>query len=228
MLNRREFVQAAAGTAMFTRITGAFPSAASYDLIVRGGRVIDPSLRVDAVRDVAIAGGRIAAVEPDIKAEATNTIDARGKIVVPGLLDIHTHAARAKDGPAICLADGVTGFIDAGSQGAERIDEVVAIAIGAAAGRVLINIGRTGILPDGDTMDLSRADVGARASRDRTAPRHHRRRQGAAVAGGRRRQRLRSAAARAGNRRPVQSARDDSHGSDDVAAGAPVRLAQAG
>ena len=126
MLNRREFVRAAAGTAMFTRITGAFPSAASYDLIVRGGRVIDPSLRIDAVRDIAIAGGRIAAVEPDIKAEATDTIDARGKIVVPGLLDIHTHAARAKDGPAICLADGVTGFIDAGSQGADRIDDVVA------------------------------------------------------------------------------------------------------
>ena len=48
MLNRREFVRAAAGTAMFTRITGAFPSEASYDLIVRGGRVIDPSLRIDA------------------------------------------------------------------------------------------------------------------------------------------------------------------------------------
>ena len=162
MLNRREFVRAAAGTAMFTRLTGAFPSAASYDLIVRGGRVIDPSLRIDAVRDIAIAGGRIAAVEPDIKAEATDTIDARGKIVVPGLLDIHTHAARVKDGPAICLADGVTGFIDAGSQGAERIDEVVAITRSAPqAARVLINIGRAGILPDGDTMDLARADVAA-------------------------------------------------------------------
>src|SRR5918995_636093 len=132
MMNRREFVRAAAGTAMFTQITGTFPSAASYDLIVRGGRVIDPSLRIDAVCDVAITGGRIAAVEPDIKAAATNAIDARGKIVVPGLIDIHTHAARVKDGPAICLADGV-----------------------------LINIGRAGILPDGDTMDLSRADVGA-------------------------------------------------------------------
>jgi dihydroorotase len=162
MLNRREFVRAAAGTAMFTRLTGAFPSAASYDLIVRGGRVIDPSLRIDAVRDVAIAGGRIAAVEHDIKAEATDTIDARGKIVVPGLLDIHTHAARAKDGPAICLADGVTGFIDAGSQGADRIDDVVAITRTAPqAARALINIGRAGILPDGDTMDLGRADVGA-------------------------------------------------------------------
>jgi dihydroorotase len=162
MLNRREFVRAAAGSAMFTRITGGFATAASYDLIVRGGRVIDPSLRIDALRDVAIAGGRIAAVEADIKAEAADTIDARGKIVVPGLIDIHTHAARAKDGPAICLADGVTGFIDAGSQGADRIDDVVAITRTAPqAARALINVGRAGILPDGDTMDLSRADVGA-------------------------------------------------------------------
>jgi dihydroorotase len=162
MMNRREFVRASAGAVMFTRITGAFPSAASYDLIVRGGRVIDPSLRIDAVRDVAIASGRIAAVEADIKADAADTIDARGKIVVPGLIDIHTHAARVKDGPAICLADGVTGFIDAGSQGADRIDDVVAITRTAPQpARALINIGRAGILPDGDTMDLSRADVGA-------------------------------------------------------------------
>ena len=85
-----------------------------------------------------------------------------GKLVVPGLIDIHTHAARAKDGPALCLADGVTGLIDAGSQGADRIGETIAVAKSAPQPcRVLINIGRAGILPEGDTMDLSRADVGA-------------------------------------------------------------------
>ena len=72
------------------------------------------------------------------------------------------HAARVKDGPAICLADGVTGFIDAGSQGADRIDDVVTITRTAPQpARVLINIGRAGIVPNGDTMDLSGADVGA-------------------------------------------------------------------
>ena len=85
-----------------------------------------------------------------------------GKLVVPGLIDIHTHAARVKDGPALCLADGVTGLIDAGSQGADRIGETIAVAKSAPQQcRVLINIGRAGILPEGDTMDLSRADVGA-------------------------------------------------------------------
>jgi dihydroorotase len=78
------------------------------------------------------------------------------------LIDIHTHAARSSDGPGLCLADGVTGFIDAGSQGADRIADVIAVAKSAPQPcRVLINIGRAGILPDGDTMDLNRADVAA-------------------------------------------------------------------
>src|SRR4029078_5910197 len=75
---------------------------------------------------------------------------------------IHTHAARSADGPARVLRDGVTGWIDAGSQGADHIGDPIGVA-GAAPqqGRVLINIGRAGILPDGDTMDLTRADVAA-------------------------------------------------------------------
>jgi dihydroorotase len=162
MLNRRQFVCAAAGAAVVARVTDVLAATANYDLIIKGGRVLDPSLRIDAIRDVAIAGGRIAAVEANIAADAAETIDARGKVVVPGLLDIHTHAARVKDGPALCLADGVTGFVDAGSQGADRINETIAVARSAPQlGRVLINIGRAGILPNGDTMDINRADVGA-------------------------------------------------------------------
>ena len=163
MLNRRQFVcAAAAGAAAFVRVGDVLAAPARYDLIIKGGRVIDPSLRVDAIRDVAIADGRIAAVEANVAGDAAETLDARGRIVVPGLLDIHTHAARVKEGPSLCLADGVTGFVDAGSQGADRIDESIAVAKSAPQPcRVLINIGRAGILPDGDTMDISRADVGA-------------------------------------------------------------------
>ena len=157
MLNRRRFFFTAAGAAF------ALPAPATkYDLIVKGGRVIDPSQKLNAIRDIAIAGGRIAAVKASIDGDAAQTIDARGKLVVPGLIDIHTHAARVNDGPTLCLRDGVTGFIDAGSQGADGISETVAVAKSARQqGRVLINIGRAGILPEGDTMDIKRADVAA-------------------------------------------------------------------
>jgi dihydroorotase len=135
-------------------------AATKYDLIIKGGRVIDPSRKLDAIRDVAIANGRIAAVAANIRGDAADTIDATGKLVVPGLIDIHTHATRTKDGPGLCLADGVTGLIDAGSQGADHIADAIAVAKSAPQQcRVLINIGRAGIMPEGDTMDLNRADV---------------------------------------------------------------------
>jgi dihydroorotase len=163
MLNRRRFLSlaaASAGAAMFTRARKVF--AASYDLIIKGGRVLDPSVRLDAIRDVAISGGRIAAVETSIAGDAADTIDAHGKLVVPGLLDIHTHCGRFTQGPGLVLQDGVTGWIDAGSQGADHIGDTIAVArTSIQQGRVLINIGRAGILPDGDTMDLKNADVDA-------------------------------------------------------------------
>src|SRR5512138_1930820 len=163
MINRRQFVSAAAGAAILGRIPNMLAAPATkYDLIIKGGRVIDPSRKLNAVRDVAILDGRIKAVDANIAGDAAEAIDARGKIVVPGLIDIHTHAARVKDGPTLCLADGVTGFIDAGSNGADRIADSIAVAKTAPQPcRVLINIGRAGILPEGDTMDLARADVSA-------------------------------------------------------------------
>jgi dihydroorotase len=163
-MNRRQFLSAAAaGVATFARVPRSFAGqAAHYDLVIRGGRVIDPSVRLDTVADVAISSGRIVAVERTLSADATEILDARGKLVVPGLIDIHTHCARTADGPGLVLQDGVTGWVDAGSQGADHIADVVAIARKAPQPcRVLINIGRAGILSDGDTMDVARADVGA-------------------------------------------------------------------
>jgi dihydroorotase len=164
MVNRRQFLSAAAASAAaYVCVPRSLAGQASkYDLLIKGGRVIDPSARLDAVRDVAISGGRIAVIERSITAGAADTIDAGGKLVVPGLLDVHTHAGRSADGPPLVLRDGVTGWIDAGSQGADKVADIVAVARSSVQpGRVLINIGRAGILPDGDTMDLTRADVNA-------------------------------------------------------------------
>jgi dihydroorotase len=159
MMNRRQFIgTAAAGAAMVGRFAKA--QAASYDLLIKGGRVVDPSVGLDAIRDVAIASGKIAAVEPDITGNAADMIDARGKIVAPGLIDIHTHAGRSKEGPALALQDGVTGWIDAGSGGADNIDQIAAVARAAPQiGRALVNIARTGVLPGGELKDITRADV---------------------------------------------------------------------
>jgi len=162
MMNRRRLVgtgAAAAGAALLARIPRAF--AAPYDLIIRNGRVIDPSVGLDAMRDVAIAGGRIAAVEANIAGDAAETIDARGKIVAPGLIDIHTHAGRSKEGPPMLVQDGVTGWVDAGSGGADNIDQIAAVARGAPQiGRALVNISRGGVVsPGGELHDLNLANV---------------------------------------------------------------------
>jgi len=158
MLDRRQLV-CATGAALLAGVPRAF--AATYDLIIRGGRVVDPSAGLDATRDVAISGGKIAAVETSIAGDAVETIDARGKIVAPGLIDIHTHAGRSKEGPPMCLLDGVTGWVDAGTGGADNMDAVAAIARGAPQiGRCLINIARTGVIaPGGELHDISAANV---------------------------------------------------------------------
>jgi dihydroorotase len=159
MMNRRQILcAAAAGAAIIARIPST--RAATYDLLIKGGRVIDPSVGLDGIRDLAIAGSRIVAIEASITGDAADTIDARGKIVAPGLIDIHTHAGRGKDSPALALQDGVTGFVDAGSGGPDNIDEIAAVVRGGPQiGRALVNVAtRTGFT-GGELMDINRANV---------------------------------------------------------------------
>jgi dihydroorotase len=162
MLTRRRFLRTTAATGVATAAGVGTPFRATYDLVIRGGRVIDPGRGLDSVMDVAVAGGKIAAVLPAGSViESARTFDASGTFVVPGLIDIHTHA-RSKEMPVICLSDGVTSLIDAGSQGADHIDDVVTVAKGAPNRvRILLNIARTGILSDGELMDINRVDVPA-------------------------------------------------------------------
>lgn len=158
-MNRRQFCGiAATAVAMLARMPGAF--AATYDLLIKGGRVIDPSVGLDGVRDVGIINGRIAAVDVNLAGDATDTIDARGKIVAPGLIDIHSHAGRNKEGGPLCLQDGVTGFVDAGSAGADNIDDIAAnLRAAPQIGRALINIARTGLAGGAELLNLAGASV---------------------------------------------------------------------
>src|SRR5919204_6730084 len=95
----------------------------SYDLILKGGRVIDPSQSIDGVRDVAFAGGKVAAIAKELKpAAGTEVRDVAGYIVAPGLIDLHTHVywggtSLGIDAEEFCRTSGVTTAVDAGSAG---------------------------------------------------------------------------------------------------------------
>src|SRR3954447_17623962 len=94
-----------------------------FDLILRGGRVIDPSQKLDAVTDVAFAGGKVAMVGKELKADpATDVRDVSGTIVTPGLIDLHTHVywggtSLGIDAEEFCRTSGVTTAVDTGSAG---------------------------------------------------------------------------------------------------------------
>lgn len=110
------------------------------DLLLAGGRVIDPAAGLDRVAAVAIAGGRIASVGP--AAEARRTIDATGLVVVPGLIDLHVHVYEGVshygvDADTRCLMRGVTTAVDTGSAGAQTFPGFRRLAVEGARTRVL-------------------------------------------------------------------------------------------
>ena len=135
--------------------------AQQYDLLLKGGHVIDPKNDVNAVRDVAIKGGRVAAVGPDIAAsQAGKVIDASGLYVTPGLIDIHAHVfAGSRPGSTsggqssfypdhLSFRTGVTTMVDPGSSGWREFPEFRRTIIERARTRILamLNIAGVGIL----------------------------------------------------------------------------------
>jgi dihydroorotase len=96
----------------------------SIDLILRGGRVIDPSQKLDAVTDVAFANGKVVQLGTGLGADSrTDVRDISGRIVTPGLIDLHTHVywggtSLGIDAEDFCRRSGVTTAVDTGSAGA--------------------------------------------------------------------------------------------------------------
>ncbi len=145
--------------------------AARFDLLVKGGRVVDPSQGLSADRDVAISGQQIARVAADIpETEARELLNARDKIVTPGLIDIHVHVY---DGVALgipadpnCIAKGVTTVVDAGSAGAHTFPGLRKYVINVVDTRVfaLLNISVVGQStlsqdnPHGELLELRYAN----------------------------------------------------------------------
>jgi dihydroorotase len=148
-----------------------------YDLLLKGGHVIDAKNRIDAVRDVAITGGKIARVAPGIDpAQAKTVVDASGLYVTPGLIDIHVHLydpPRTRnhlvDPDAFSFRSGVTTMVDAGSSGWKDFADFRDRYIKRAKTRVLafVNIaaGGMGTGKENDPVEMD-AEGAARAAKE--------------------------------------------------------------
>jgi dihydroorotase len=125
----------------------------TYDLILKGGRVIDPAQGVDGTFDVAFSRGKVAKVAPSIDpAGVADVRDATGNLVLPGLIDFHTHVywggtSLGVDAEEIAIRSGTTTFVDAGSAGAGNMPGFVKHVIERSGPRILayINVSFAGI-----------------------------------------------------------------------------------
>ena len=151
-------------------------AAQTYDIILKGGHVIDPANGIDAIGDVAIAAGKIARVGGSITDSSRKTIDVKGRYVTPGLVDLHFHAF-GYDGSLFpddtALLTGTTTVVDAGGAGYRTIDDFRRKIISQAATRVLalINIagnGMTGVASEDNVADMlpDRTAAAIKANRD--------------------------------------------------------------
>jgi len=159
---------------MSSALLAGVPLAAApkYDLVIKGGRVLDASQRLDRVMDVAVRGGKIAALETSIDpSDAMEVFDATRRIVSPGLVDIHAHPRPGELSPQQVLSNGVTTVVDGGSRGADGIQDMVVVAKSAPNRvRILINVSRLGNQPSGEMLNFETADAEA----GRAAIRSHR------------------------------------------------------
>lgn len=152
-------------------LTAGLLAAQPYDLLLKGGHVIDPKNKINGIRDVAIAGNKIAKVAPNIAAsEAKRVANVAGLYVTPGLLDIHVHVYAGTGMPRVYTGDlsvypdgftfrtGVTTVADAGTAGWRNFPDFKQRVIDRAQTRVLafINIAGLGMQGrnEGDATDM--------------------------------------------------------------------------
>lgn len=158
-------------------IPGALLGQEQFDLVLRGGRLIDPKNKVDAVMDVAIKDGRIARIAPRIDAPARARADVSGLLVVPGLVDMHVHVFTGtgrrgsysggdnsvppdSHGPKACS----TTMVDAGSSGWSNFGEFRDKIIAGSNTRVLAFLNIVGRGMAGGKIEQNTEDMDPRAT----------------------------------------------------------------
>jgi len=125
-----------------------------YNLVIKGGLLIDPYQGIMEKMDVAISDGKVSALEPHISAsEGRHLVDASGQIVTPGLIDLHTHVCHgitylSVDPEASCLPRGSTTVVDAGTIGELLFEGFRRFIIDASRSRIyaFLNVGSLGLV----------------------------------------------------------------------------------
>jgi len=141
----------------------------TYDLLLKGGMLIDPAQLIHSVQDVAFVDGRVAGLGTDLApTQAAEVIDCTGRIVTPGMIDLHVHVFWGVSYLGIeadpnCIAKGVTTAVDAGSAGADAFPGFRRYVIDVSETRLLalLNIASQGMLTAGmgELFDLRYASV---------------------------------------------------------------------
>ncbi len=165
---------------MNERSGGAANAGGPYDLVIAGGRVLDPGAGIDGVMDVAVVGDRVAAVDPELdRTGAREVIDAAGHIVTPGLVDLHTHVYWGVtywgiEPDPVAARSGVTTWLDVGSAGAYSFPGFRRYVAEPSRARVycLLNLSAIGLVAptyEFANLDYCNVDLAARiveANRD--------------------------------------------------------------
>jgi dihydroorotase len=165
----------AAGLLAFLYPLGIASAQTKYELLLRRGHVIDPRNGISAVRDVAIRGGKIAAVAAGIEpADALKVVDVSGLYVVPGLIDIHTHVYTGTGERGSYAGDnsvypdgftfrvGVTTVADAGGAGWRNFEDFRQRVIERSKTRVLAFLNIVGHGMRGDNFEQNLEDMEAK------------------------------------------------------------------
>src|SRR5690349_5179331 len=132
-----------------------------YDLLLKGGTLVDPAAGLHAPRDVAFADGKVAAVGEDLPRAAEEVVDCAGLLVSPGMIDLHVHVFAGVSHYGIepdphCLARGVTTAVDAGSAGADTFPGFRKYVIDVSTTRIvaMLHISSIGMARDDRDPDV--------------------------------------------------------------------------
>ena len=177
-VNRRSFViglgAAAATVSMPSAVRAAMGPSDKFDLLIKGGDVLDPSQRLRGVRDIGIRNGIVEAVQPTIPAErALKVLDASGRLVTPGLIDLHAHifpygSAIGIPADELVPFQGTTTAVSAGDAGANNFAAFRRFIVASTRTRLyaFVHIGNFGLagFPVAElyNIDFAQPEIAAR------------------------------------------------------------------